>query len=165
LLGIAAAAAVAAYVAFGYGLQREELPGAGLYPFAAASICAVLAVIEMLRTLGGRAPLAEASSPGQESGQEGPEADEPEWSVRGIELRRLAFYGLGFAIQLTTFQVLGFFGSAGLAIMTVMMLAERRGARFSLAVTASLLIAIYIVFVVLLRVQFPQPALLDWIKG
>lgn len=150
---IAAGAAAAAYVAYGYGLSKDDLPGAGLYPAIVAIACVALALLEAVLTLG--------SAKGGDAEEPYDNDDPPDWAMAGIQWRKLAVYLGAFALLLAGFRSLGFFVSAGAAIMVIMILAERWGWLRSLLITCGLLLSIHVIFVLGLQVQFPNPTVLQ----
>jgi hypothetical protein len=150
---IGAVATVCAYVAYGMGIWRDGLPDAGMYPALAAGICAVLCLIEASRLAltDARSELPAATA----------DDEPPEWSLAGIEWRKLAFYGIGFAVQLLTFLPLGFFISSAITTLLILTLGERWPLLKSFITTVGLLAAAYVLFVLLLGIRFPAPAVLD----
>jgi hypothetical protein len=153
LVVIAAIAAAAGYVALGYGLWRDGLSGAGLYPALAAFTGTVLAVAEAVRTLLAPPP-AEPSIGADDFSLE---TDVPDYAVTGIDWGKLSLYVLGLFILVGAFEPLGFFIATSIALMVVLYLAERRSLLSSVAATAILLVASYVIFKVFLGIQFPAP--------
>ncbi len=143
--------AVTGWVSLGYGLWRDGLPGAGLYPAVIAFLCAACAGVEAVRTQKGYNSEAEAPA--------GADDEAPEWSVHGIVWSKLAIYAVSFVVLVLTFDFLGFFVSSGTATLIILLFAERVGIAKAAFVTAALLFASYAIFEILLGVHFPAPAI------
>jgi tripartite tricarboxylate transporter TctB family protein len=157
LVVIAASFAVAGYVALGYGLWREGLSGAGLYPALAAFTGTLLTVAEAVRTF-----LAPHSlDPIIDAGDSSPGTDVPDYAVAGIDWKKLGLYFLGLIILVGAFERLGFFIATSIALMIILYLAERRSLLSSVVATTVLLAASYVIFKVLLGIQFPAPFFLQ----
>jgi hypothetical protein len=153
LVVIAAIAAVTGYVALGYGLWRDGLSGAGLYPALAAFTGTVLAVAEAVRTLLAPRP----PDPPIGTDDVSLETDVPDHVVAGIDWGKLSLYVLGLFILVGAFERLGFFIATSIALMVILYLAERRSLLSSVVATTILLVASYVIFKVLLGIQFPAP--------
>jgi Tripartite tricarboxylate transporter TctB family len=153
LVVIAAIFAVAGYVALGYGLWREGLSGAGLYPALVAFAGTLLAVAEAVRML--LAP--RVLDPFIGTDDLSLELDVPDYAIAGINWGKLSLYVLGLFILVGAFERLGFFIATGIALMVILYLAERRSLLSSVVATTVLLVASYLIFKVLLGIQFPAP--------
>jgi hypothetical protein len=148
LLVLALLTTVVGFVSLGYGLWREGLPDAGLYPAAAAFICSLLSIVEAIRTFLG----SDVAPPPSEE----VEGDVPDWSIEGIAWKKLGIYAASFVLLVFTFDFLGFFAASGLVTVLILLFAERTGLLKSLTVGAGLVLASYVIFQVLLGVHFPS---------